>query len=177
MPIEYPIDFIHRDGSIFRVESPADAAPYKSSVSPRHVEVTRVWDGERAAIFVAKHDWIVRDALGRPVGREDIPSPPTSVSRRDRQRQAAQRAAALKLPIPRTGKNKLKRKGRLRTGYRYIAEQLADQNLGSELEEVGADGWRVSRRRHIQPEPWTDPSYRRNQRSWKEHRPTQWKTN
>ena len=175
MPIEYPIDFIHRDGSIFRVESPADAAPYKSSVSPRHVEVTRVWDGERAAIFIAKHDWIVRDALGRPVGREDIPSPPTSVSRRDRQRQAAQRAATLKLPIPRTGKNKLKRKGNLRTGYRYIAEQLADQNLAGELAEGGAEGWRVSRRRHIRPEPWSDPAYRRNERSWKAHRHKQWK--
>lgn len=171
MPIEYPIDLIHRDGSIFRLDTPEAASKYRYSFDRHHRQAVRFWNGQHDDVRLVENDWIARDALGAVVDSQDIPE----AARRPwwlRALRETQHAAERGLPIPGTGGHNTRYR---RTVGRYVAETARNLELDDELAEAGLSGMRVCRKRRIAHCRYDDAERRFPQRCWKEQRRTRWK--
>lgn len=180
MHIEYPVDLIHREGSIHRCEDLESLQRVRGHISAKHREVVvsaHSWNGElEIRRTEVTGDWIARDAIGGTVLYEDVPPPErTHGARRLRSEKAVRRAIELGQPIPDLRKAWCKRWGPFRSVHRYVAEHAANDMLAQDLREAGLYGVRVCRTRNLRPDPWEDAPKRHAQRCWKTQRRTKWK--
>lgn len=171
--IEYPIDFIRSDGAVWTAHTPDEAVGCRID-GDRHRSHVRYYmsDGTVGYDRIAEAEWIARDALGRIVHAEDLPTAPrAAIGWWNRRLLAARAAADRGLPIPGTGRHK-------GTAYRrtapYIGEKRDMAAFAAELAEEGLADRMIVRLRNVGPVPYEDGAWRRTQRCWKKQRRTKW---